>query len=185
MNKHIKSAEKSYQHASDCLPSSLDAKKTMQARAKLLAIRSDKKTETNNKVPYIRFKLGKNEYYGIPFSEAREVMRNQIITRAPKSPPYIAGVINHRGILLPVIELNHLFNLESVSQPISHIIVVETSNRVIGILANHIEGSHYYDPQKLDEPLPVSGDINLEHIIGLDQGVTAILNMEKLLKDCT
>jgi purine-binding chemotaxis protein CheW len=59
----------------------------------------------------ILFKMG-NEYYGISIASVKEIIKPVPITRIPKSPPFVEGVIDLRGRILPIVNLRTMFGLE-------------------------------------------------------------------------
>ena len=61
----------------------------------------------------IAFELN-NEEYAIPVEQVRSIEKLQPITRVPKTPPFVKGVINLRGVITPIIDLRIRFNLENV-----------------------------------------------------------------------
>jgi len=63
----------------------------------------------------ILFKMG-NEYYGLSISLVREIIKPLPVTRFPKSPPYVEGVVDLRGRILPIINLRSMFGLEPVEE---------------------------------------------------------------------
>ncbi|MBD3320215.1 MAG: chemotaxis protein CheW, partial [Chitinivibrionales bacterium] len=60
---------------------------------------------------YLTFKLG-NEEYGLEILKVQEIIQMQKITRVPKAPDFVRGVINLRGKVIPVIELRTKFFME-------------------------------------------------------------------------
>lgn len=135
-------------------------------------------------ISYVRFRLGLNEFYGIPYQYAKEVMQHVNITPLPGAPSCIAGVINRRGNLIAILDLKKLFNLTSsdYEKDVS-IIVITAKNITIGILADQIEGSHVYESIATKNFSAMDGAIKSDYILGLDNGLTAILNIEKVLSD--
>ena len=61
---------------------------------------------------YLTFKLG-NEEYGIEILKVKDIIQIMPITRVPKTPPSIRGVINLRGLVIPVIDLKRKFGLNT------------------------------------------------------------------------
>ncbi|TGV04950.1 chemotaxis protein CheW, partial [Mesorhizobium sp. M00.F.Ca.ET.186.01.1.1] len=59
----------------------------------------------------ILFKMG-SEYYGLSIALVREIIKPLPITRFPKSPVYVEGVIDLRGRILPIVNLRKMFGLE-------------------------------------------------------------------------
>jgi purine-binding chemotaxis protein CheW len=59
---------------------------------------------------YLTFKL-ESEHFSLPVLKVREIMRLTPITPVPRMPPYIKGVLNLRGKIIPVIDLRERFSL--------------------------------------------------------------------------
>lgn len=169
--------------AHDFIPMDEMTQDILRKRSHLLAKADVNYTQMTVLTHYIRFKLGKNEWYGIPYEKTKEVLNNVYLTPVPHVSPYIAGIMNLRGILVTVIDLKKLFNFpkESLVEK-TYTIVVSHGNIVIGILVDSIEGSDTYDPTLLDLPL-ASQRISPEFILGIHQGTTAIINIETIISD--
>lgn len=63
----------------------------------------------------ILFKMG-DEFYGLSISLVKEIIKPLPVTRFPKSPPYVEGVIDLRGRILPIINLRKMFGLEPAAE---------------------------------------------------------------------
>ncbi len=63
----------------------------------------------------ILFKMG-NEYYGLSISLVREIIKPLPVTRFPKSPPYVEGVVDLRGRILPIINLRSMFGVDPLAE---------------------------------------------------------------------
>lgn len=170
--------------AADFLPKDEISQQILLERARLLAKEQINKDEQESLTKYIRFKLGQNELYGIPYEKTNEIIDNTLLTRVPHVPFFVAGVINRRGTLLAVIDLKKLFRLpitEEVGN--KYIIIVHTlNNMVIGILVDYIDESDVYNPSLLDPAISSQG-IASQYILGIHEGRTAIINIETMLAD--
>ncbi len=79
------------------------------------------------------------EAFALPILSVQEINRTMQITRVPQSPPFIEGVINLRGKIVPVMDLRRRFGLEQVGDPNDErIIVVEVRSRVIAFIVDHV-----------------------------------------------
>ena len=89
---------------------------------------------------YIVIRLG-DEQYGIDISYVNNIVRMQRITRVPKVAPYLKGVINLRGEVLPVVSLRLKMGLEEdVYDKATRIIILKTENEgQIGILVDEVK----------------------------------------------
>ncbi|MBR4277732.1 MAG: purine-binding chemotaxis protein CheW [Lachnospiraceae bacterium] len=89
---------------------------------------------------YIVIRLGE-EQYGIDISYVNNIVRMQRITRIPKVAPYLKGVINLRGEILPVVSLRLKMGLdEDVFDKATRIIILKTENEgQIGIIVDEVK----------------------------------------------
>jgi len=79
------------------------------------------------------------EAFGVPVRRVREVIRVTDITRVPQAPPFIRGVTNLRGRILPVVEIRGRLGLrEAVITPRSRIVVVDLLDRVLGLVVDAV-----------------------------------------------
>ncbi|MFP4091237.1 MAG: chemotaxis protein CheW [Cyclobacteriaceae bacterium] len=74
---------------------------------------------------YLTFKMG-DESFATPVSKVREILEFGKVTRVPNAPPYLRGIVNLRGQVLPVVDTRMKFGLPSVEEtPRTRIIVLE------------------------------------------------------------
>jgi purine-binding chemotaxis protein CheW len=172
---------KTLKTAYECIPSTEHAKKILAERARQLSLIASNPIEETEQQLYVRFRLSTNEYYGIPFRYTKEIMRNQSITPVPATPSYIKGMINYRGKLLSIIQLENLFklNVEETGHH-HHIIIIDDPSIFIGIYTTSIEGMYAYDPKKIHHALPIKSAIHSDFVLGLDNHSTTLLNIENL-----
>ncbi|HEB32047.1 MAG TPA: chemotaxis protein CheW, partial [Spirochaetes bacterium] len=77
----------------------------------------------------ISFAMG-DENYGVDIQTVKEVIRLREITRLPKAPVFVKGVINLRGDIIPIIDLRERFNMEQQEYTnMTRVIVVEVDGR--------------------------------------------------------
>ncbi len=85
---------------------------------------------------FVAFRLA-GEEFGVPIENVREILRVTEITRVPHAPPYIRGVTNVRGRILPVVEIRARVGLPPLSPtPDSRIVVLEVGTRTLGLLVD-------------------------------------------------
>ncbi len=166
------------------MPRSDADKRILHQRMEKIAKKTADKIQYQDGETYVRFKLGKDELYGIPYQYIKEAMSAVTLTKLPCVSKTISGIINRRGALLAVLDIKQFFNFtdtEYVKKP--YILVITGGDTTIGLLADTIEGSASYHLADLEAPLSFVGAIKPEYIIGLHNGVTAILNIEAILAD--
>lgn len=89
-----------------------------------------------SEIQLIAFRLGKNEY-ALEISCVQEIIRVLDITRVPKAPSYIAGVINLRGSVITVINLHKRFGLPlEENTEDSRIIIIKWNDITAGIMVD-------------------------------------------------
>lgn len=75
--------------------------------------------------------------YALDIALVREVVLHQSATGVPDSPGFVEGVIDLRGEIVPVIDLRKRLNL-SITQTPQHIIIVQSKERVIGLVVDRV-----------------------------------------------
>jgi purine-binding chemotaxis protein CheW len=84
------------------------------------------------------FELG-GETYGLDIGTVHEILRMQPITRVPKAPVYVEGVINLRGKVTPVVDMGKRFGLKKADRTKnSRIVVVNVSGTTVGIIVDAV-----------------------------------------------
>ena len=79
------------------------------------------------------------EAYGVDISQVREIIRMQEITRVPRAPEFIEGVINLRGKVIPVVDLRARFSMPGTERTDEHrIVVVDVDGQDIGMVVDAV-----------------------------------------------
>lgn len=134
---------------------------------------------------YLTFRLDGQEY-GIAILKVQEIKGWDRITPIPNSPDYVKGVLNLRGVIVPVIDLRLRFGLaEAERDAFTVIIVVNINGRLAGIVVDAVsdvinisDGQHCAAPE-------YEGQKNREFIKGLaqvDDKLLILLDIERLTK---
>ncbi|SDM94364.1 CheW protein [Geoalkalibacter ferrihydriticus] len=124
--------------------------------------------ETNQ---YLTFKLD-GEIFALGIAKVREVLDYTAITKVPKSPDFMRGVINVRGGVVPVIDLRVKFGMAPTPQTVNTCIIIveiamEGETTVLGVLADQVEEVLDLDPGQI-EPAPRIGTrLRTEFIQGM------------------
>jgi purine-binding chemotaxis protein CheW len=131
---------------------------------------------------YVEFGIEK-EQYAIRIQEIHEIIKIQDITQVPNVMPYVKGVINLRGKIVPVISLRNLFNLaEKEYSKTTRIVVVHHREDTVGIIVDSVNKVSTF-PDIQPPPERVGGiDGNYFVGIGLTQsGLVGILKLDQVL----
>ena len=109
---------------------------------------------------YLSFKLDEEEF-ALDISKVREVLDITRITRVPRTPDYMKGVINLRGSVVPVVDLNRKFQIRDTERTLNTRIIIgevelESGSTVLGVLADAVHEVMELDPEQI-EPAPKIG----------------------------
>ncbi|MFD2671081.1 chemotaxis protein CheW [Marinicrinis sediminis] len=121
--------------------------------------------------------------YALMIQDIHEIIKIQDITQIPNSRPHIKGVINLRGIIVPVISLRNRFGLPELPyDKATRIVVVNLEDDTVGIVVDKVNKVTYFSQV---QPSPVqSDDISGEFLSGVgvtDDGLVGILKLEEVL----
>jgi purine-binding chemotaxis protein CheW len=170
--------------ASSLMPKTQNELQVLNQRAEHYSIKQEEEKIHEHETTYVRFRLGENEHYGIPYKYIREVMNNVVVTSVPCVPDYIAGVINRRSVLITILDLNVLiYGYSHEHGENASIIILVVNGMTIGILTDGIEGSHAYHEDSLSPPIPSEHIKKMDYVLGLHNGNTTIMNMDLILSD--
>lgn len=138
---------------------------------------------------YMTFKLAE-EVYGIEILSVREIIRMMEMTRVPRTPDFISGVINLRGKVITVIDLRMKFGMDSVEATDQTVIIVvqiktDSSELTMGLLVDEVLEVRSVAADAI-EPAPVlgGGSVDVEFIQGvgkIESRVIFLLNIGKIL----
>lgn len=135
-------------------------------------------------IKVIVFQLADKEY-AIPVSFVRGIEKLMHITRVPKTPHYVKGVINLRGVVTPIIDLRERFDLvASENEETVRIIIIQLEDMEVGFVVD--SANDVLDiPSTSIEPQPeVVGSSEEEFISGvakLDKRLLILLHLDKVL----
>jgi purine-binding chemotaxis protein CheW len=130
------------------------------------------------------FKLG-GEDYGIEIGQVREIIRRREITPMPRQPPYIQGVINVRGTIIPVINLNNRFGFEGDASTHPHIIIVESGDGLIGMLVDAVSEVIRVPRDQIHPAPSITTAVDSEYLRGicrLGERLLIYLDVRKVVK---
>ncbi len=139
---------------------------------------------------YLTFLLG-DEEYGIEILKVQEIIQMQKVTKVPKAPDFVRGVINLRGKVIPVVELRNKFGMESHEDTDKTCIIVvhiEAGNHFItmGIIIDEVKEVLDIAAKEIEETPSFGASIEAEFIMGIgkvDDSVKMLLDIGKVLSE--
>lgn len=136
--------------------------------------------EDTQKGKYLTFILGK-ECYGIAIRHVTEIIGLQPITEVPETPPYIKGIINLRGKIIPVMDVRLRFRKEAREyNDRTCIIVVNIQETAVGLIIDAVSEVLVIPDQDIAPPPELNKEAHQRYI----QGIGKVGSDVKLLLDC-
>jgi len=128
------------------------------------------------------------EKFGVDIMDVQEIIKIPEITRVPKAPQFVEGMINLRGQVLPVIDCRKRFDLESRERVDSNrIIVVNIEGKTMGIIVDSVSEVLRLPDEAVEPPPPIITGVDAEYLDGIgkmEDGkyLISLLNLKKFLK---
>jgi purine-binding chemotaxis protein CheW len=133
---------------------------------------------------YVTFFI-KNELYGVPVLKVQEIIGMTKITAMPNSLPFMKGVIDLRGAVVPVIDMRVKFEMEHAGYTsYTVIIIVEVKDRLVGMIVDSVSDVMGIPIKSIQDTPSFSARINTEFMRGIgqkDDSLIIILDVDKIL----
>lgn len=133
---------------------------------------------------YLTFTLG-NEEYGMDILKVQEIRGYDAVTAIANTPPFIKGVINLRGIIVPIVDLRIKFNLGKVNyDELTVVIILSLSNRVVGVVVDSVSDVLTLSPEQIKAAPQLSTSLDTRYIVGMgtvDQRMLILVDIERLM----
>lgn len=129
----------------------------------------------SDQVQMLVFGLGDAEF-GVPITQAVRIVRLSPITRVPRSPGFLEGVISVEGDIIPVVDLKKRFMLSQTPYgPKARLIIVETGDQLVGLLVDHVQEILPLPTDAVEPPPAMVADINGVYLSGIVQRADRLL----------
>ncbi|NRR29756.1 chemotaxis protein CheW [Oxalobacteraceae bacterium] len=133
---------------------------------------------------YLAFTLGSEEY-GIDILKVQEIRGYETVTRIANAPEFIKGVINLRGIIIPVVDMRIKFNLGTpVYDQFTVVIILNIGGRIVGMVVDSVSDVTTLTPEQV-KPAPEMGTaFSTDYMIGLgtiDERMLILVDIDKLM----
>ncbi len=133
---------------------------------------------------FLAFTLGQEEY-GIDIQKVQELRGYDTVTRIANAPEHIKGVVNLRGIIVPIIDMRIKFKLGTPTyDQFTVVIILNMASRVMGMVVDSVSDVITLTPEQI-KPAPEMGAVlDTEYLIGLgtlDERMLILVDLEKLM----
>ncbi len=120
---------------------------------------------------YLTFVLA-DEVFALEIERVREVLEVTAITRVPRSPDFVRGVINLRGAVVPIIDLRHKLELGATDMTVDTCIVIvevtiDRQRQVVGVLADSVKEVVDLSNEQIDSPPQMGASIDSTFLAGM------------------
>ena len=139
------------------------------------------------KVPvneYLTFCLG-DEYYGIDILTVQEIRTYEQVTTIVNMPDFIKGVMNLRGIVIPIVDMRIKFNLKEVTyHEMTVVIILNIGTRVVGIVVDGVSDVVSLKKEEIQAPPKLAGTLDTQFIEGLvsqNELMIILIKIKKLI----
>jgi purine-binding chemotaxis protein CheW len=118
-------------------------------------------------VEYLSFMLS-GEEYAVRIEDVKEIIRWQSITRVPRAPSFVMGVISLRGVIMPVFDIKRRLGLgEAERSRFSRVLVVEDGGSLVGMMVDRVTGVVKLGPESIEPPPSVIGGVEAGYLEGV------------------
>ena len=133
---------------------------------------------------FLAFTLGQEEY-GIDIQKVQELRGYDTVTRIANAPEHIKGVVNLRGIIVPIIDMRIKFNLGTPTyDQFTVVIILNMASRVMGMVVDSVSDVITLSPEQI-RPAPEMGSVlDTDYLIGLgtlDERMLILVDIDKLM----
>jgi purine-binding chemotaxis protein CheW len=141
-------------------------------------------TAAGSRLEVVTFKLGEEEY-GIDIQKVQELRGYDAVTRIANAPEYIKGVVNLRGIIVPIIDMRIKFKLgEPTYDQFTVVIVLNIAGRVVGMVVDSVSDVITLTGDQI-KPAPEMGSVlDADYLIGLgtlDERMLILVDIDRLM----
>ena len=133
---------------------------------------------------FLTFTLGKEEY-GIDILRVQEIRGYDAVTAIANTPEFIKGVINLRGIIVPIVDMRIKFSLGKAEyNQFTVVIILNLSHRVVGMVVDGVSDVITLTADQIKAAPEFSVSLDTRYIMGLgtvDQRIIILMDIEKLM----
>ncbi|MGF1749665.1 chemotaxis protein CheW [Vibrio cionasavignyae] len=142
---------------------------------------SDIKTQAKE---YLTFWLGE-EYYGIDILTVQEIRTYGQVTAIANMPPFIKGVMNLRGVVIPIVDMRIKFHLSDITyHDMTVVIILNIDHRIVGIVVDSVADVLLLDTVDVQPPPDFASALDTKYIKGLasqNELMLILIHIQKLM----
>lgn len=144
--------------------------------------------QEHNTDQYLTFILG-DEEYGVNVLKVQEIKGWESVTSIPNAPEYVLGVVNLRGIVVPIIDLRVRFGLDNADFDATTVVVIVKAvevdkERTVGMVVDAISDVYNVSSKDINDVPDLGSAVTTSFITGLttvDEKMIILLNVDLLI----
>ncbi len=141
-------------------------------------------TKAGSTNEYLTFVLG-DESYGIDILKVQEIRGYDAVTKIANTPDFIKGVVNLRGLIVPIVDLRIKFNLSNVAyNELTVVIILSLGGRVVGMVVDGVSDVMNLQASQISSVPDIVSSIDTKYITGLatvDEKMFILVDIEQLM----
>jgi len=132
----------------------------------------------------LTFTLGSEEY-GIDILKVQEIRGYEAVTTIANAPEFIKGVINLRGIIVPIVDMRIKFKLGNISYAETTVVIIlNIANRVVGMVVDGVSDVITLKPEQVKAAPEFGASLDTKYLLGLgtvDERMIILVDIERLM----
>lgn len=141
-------------------------------------------TTSDRPLEFLSFTLGKEEY-GISIQKVQELRGYDTVTRIANVPDFIKGVVNLRGIIVPIVDMRIRFQLGTPTyDALTVVVIMNLTNRVVGMVVDSVSDVVTLTPEQIKPAPEMSSAVATNYLTGLgtiDDRMLILIDIDKLM----
>ena len=133
---------------------------------------------------YLTFTLGKEEY-GIDILKVQEIRGYDAVTHIANAPEFIKGVVNLRGVIVPIVDMRIKFKLgEPTYNEFTVVIIINVLERIIGMVVDGVSDVVALNPEQIKAAPEMGSSMDTDYITGLgtlNDQMLILVDIERLM----
>ena len=140
-------------------------------------------TTENTSIEVLAFRLGQEEY-GVDILKVQEIRGHDPVTRIANAPDFIEGVVNLRGVIVPIVDLRLRFGIVPAAGQPRVVVILNLLGRVLGMVVDGVSDVVRLDPADIRPAPEMGSSLGADFLLGLgtiDERMLILLDIEALL----
>jgi len=133
---------------------------------------------------YLAFTLG-DEVYGIDILKVQEIRAYEVVTKIANAPDFLKGVVNLRGVIVPIVDMRIKFSLDNVVyNEFTVVIVLNIAGHVIGMVVDSVSDVIELTPDQIHPKPEFGASMDTRYLIGMataDERMIILVDIERLM----